>query len=99
MRSMVAGMGENPDDTLEIIIGQMVNVQGARMAKRAGNLVTLDDLIAAIGADAGRYNLVRASMDSPVDIDLDQFIGTNTGAQILQSPTLRRYGVNINLTF
>lgn len=33
------------------------------------------------------------------DIDLDQFIGTNTGAQILQSPTLRRYGVNINLTF
>ena len=71
MRSMVAGMGENPDDTLEIIIGQMVNVQGARMAKRAGNLVTLDDLIAAIGADAGRYNLVRASMDSPVDIDLD----------------------------
>jgi hypothetical protein len=33
------------------------------------------------------------------DIDLDQFIGTNTGAQILQSPTLRRYGININLTF
>jgi hypothetical protein len=33
------------------------------------------------------------------DIDLDQFIGTNTGAQILQSPTLRRYGVNVNLTF
>jgi len=71
MRSMVAGMGENPDETLEIIIGQMVNVQGARMAKRAGNLVTLDDLIAAIGVDAGRYNLVRSSMDSPIDIDLD----------------------------
>jgi len=33
------------------------------------------------------------------DIDWDQFIGTNTSAQILQSPTLRRYGVNINLTF
>jgi TonB-linked SusC/RagA family outer membrane protein len=33
------------------------------------------------------------------DIDLDQFIGTNLGSQILQSPTLRRYGININLTF
>ncbi|MBX7126457.1 MAG: SusC/RagA family TonB-linked outer membrane protein [Cyclobacteriaceae bacterium] len=33
------------------------------------------------------------------DIDLDQFIGTNTGSQILQSPTLRRFGVNLNLTF
>jgi len=33
------------------------------------------------------------------DMDLDQFIGTNLGAQLLQSPTLRRYGVNINLTF
>ncbi len=71
MRSMVAGMGENPDTTLEIIIGQMVNVHGSRLSKRAGNLVTLDDLIAAVGADAGRYNLVRASMDSPIDIDLD----------------------------
>jgi TonB-linked SusC/RagA family outer membrane protein len=33
------------------------------------------------------------------DIDLDSFIGTNTSSQMLQSPTLRRYGVNINLTF
>jgi TonB-linked SusC/RagA family outer membrane protein len=33
------------------------------------------------------------------DIDWDQYIGTNTSAQILQSPTLRRYGININLTF
>ncbi|GHN01996.1 SusC/RagA family TonB-linked outer membrane protein [Cytophagales bacterium WSM2-2] len=33
------------------------------------------------------------------DIDLDQFIGTSTSSQVLQSPTLRRYGVNINLTF
>lgn len=33
------------------------------------------------------------------DIDLDQFIGTSTSSQLLQSPTLRRYGININLTF
>jgi len=33
------------------------------------------------------------------DIDWDQFIGTNTSVQSLQSPTLRRYGININLTF
>ena len=33
------------------------------------------------------------------DLDLDSFIGTNTSSQMLQSPTLRRYGINVNLTF
>ncbi len=41
------------------------------MSKRAGNLVTLDEAIALIGADAARYALVRWSMDSPIDIDVD----------------------------
>jgi arginyl-tRNA synthetase len=71
MRGLVAGLGENPDDSLEIIIGQLVSLRGGRMSKRAGNLLTLDDLMDTIGVDAGRYSLVRWAMDSPIDLDLD----------------------------
>jgi arginyl-tRNA synthetase len=71
MRGLVAGLGENPDDSLEIIIGQLVSLRGGRMSKRAGNLLTLDDLMDTIGVDAGRYSLVRSAMDSPIDLDLD----------------------------
>ena len=41
------------------------------MSKRAGTIVTLDDLVDAVGVDAGRYALVRSSSDSQLDIDLD----------------------------
>ena len=49
-------------------IGRMMAV---RMSKRAGTIVTLDDLVDAVGVDAARYALVRVSMDTQVDIDLD----------------------------
>jgi len=71
MRSMVSGLAEDPDETLEIIIGQMVNTRGAKLSKRSGNLLSLEELVEAIGVDAARYSLVRASMDSTIDLDLD----------------------------
>jgi arginyl-tRNA synthetase len=71
MRSLVSGLGENPDETLEIIIGQLVNIRGGKMSKRAGNLLTLEELVEAIGVDAARYALVRSSMDTTIDLDLD----------------------------
>ncbi|MGI8881038.1 MAG: arginine--tRNA ligase [Jatrophihabitans sp.] len=71
LRGLVAGLGENPDETLEILIGQLVTTRGGRMSKRAGNLVTLADLVEAIGVDAARYALVRSSTDSAIDLDLD----------------------------
>jgi arginyl-tRNA synthetase len=71
MRALVRGLGEDPDQTLEIPIGQMVTARGGKMSKRAGNVLTLDDLIEAVGVDAGRYAMVRSSMDSAIDIDLD----------------------------
>lgn len=65
-----AGKGEN----LEILIGQLVNLlkdgQPMRMSKRAGTIVVLSDLVDAAGVDAARYSLVRAAMDSQLDIDL-----------------------------
>lgn len=69
--ALVAGLGEDPEKTLEILIGQMITLRGGRMSKRAGNIVTLRDLVEAIGVDAARYALVRSSMDSTIDLDLD----------------------------
>ncbi len=76
-RALAAAYGDDPDVNLEILIGQMVNLfkdgQPLRMSKRAGTTVTLEELVAAIGADAGRYALGRYSADSPIDLDLDMW--------------------------
>jgi arginyl-tRNA synthetase len=75
MMAMCAAFGDVPGKNLEILIGQMVNLvrdgQPLRMSKRAGTVVTIDDLVGAIGVDAARYALGRFSSDSTIDIDLD----------------------------
>ena len=73
LKAAAAALGDDPD-TVEVLIGQMVNLvrdgQPMRMSKRAGTVITLDDLVEAIGVDAARYALTRSSVDSPIDIDL-----------------------------
>ncbi len=75
MMAMCAAFGDTPHVNLEIMIGQMVNLlrdgEPMRMSKRAGTVVTIDDLVEAIGVDASRYALARYSADSNIDIDLD----------------------------
>ena len=75
LMAMTKAFGDTPFVNLEILIGQMVNLvrdgEPVRMSKRAGTVVTLEDLVEAVGVDAGRYALVRSSIDSQVDIDLD----------------------------
>jgi arginyl-tRNA synthetase len=75
MMAMCAAFGDIPHVNLEILIGQMVNLlrdgQPMRMSKRAGTVVTIDDLVEAIGVDAARYALARYSSDSNIDLDLD----------------------------
>lgn len=75
MLAMCAAFGDTPGVNLEILIGQLVNLvrdgQPLRMSKRAGTVVTLEDLVEAIGVDAARYALARYSTDSQIDIDLD----------------------------
>ena len=75
MMAMCAAFGDTPGVNMQIIIGQLVNLvrDGApvRMSKRAGTIVTLEDLVDAVGVDAARYALARSSMDSMIDIDLD----------------------------
>jgi arginyl-tRNA synthetase len=75
MMAMCQAFGDTPHVNLEILIGQMVNLlrdgQPLRMSKRAGTVVSIDDLVGAIGVDAARYALARYSSDSTIDIDLD----------------------------
>lgn len=73
LKAVAAAFGDDPD-AVEVLIGQMVNLvrdgQPVRMSKRAGTVITLDDLVEAIGVDAARYSLIRSSVDTPIDIDL-----------------------------
>ncbi|MGO3360860.1 MAG: arginine--tRNA ligase [Corynebacterium sp.] len=66
-------LGYNADQ-VEVLIGQMVNLvrdgRAVKMSKRAGTVITLDDLVEAIGVDAARYALIRSSVDSSLDIDM-----------------------------
>jgi arginyl-tRNA synthetase len=74
LKAAAAAFGDDPD-VVEVLIGQLVNLVKdgvpVRMSKRAGNVVTMDDLVEAVGVDAARYSLIRSSVDSSLDIDLD----------------------------
>lgn len=74
LKAAAAALGDSPD-RVEVLIGQMVNLVKdgvpVRMSKRAGNVVTMEDLVEAVGVDAARYSLTRFSVDSNIDIDLD----------------------------
>lgn len=76
MMAMCSAFGDEPGVNLEILIGQMVNLlrdgEPVRMSKRAGTVVTMEDLVEAVGVDAARYALARSSSNSALDIDLAQ---------------------------
>lgn len=73
LKAVAAAFGDDPE-TVEVLIGQMVNLVRdgvtVKMSKRAGTVITLDDLVEAIGVDAARYALIRSSVDQSIDIDL-----------------------------
>ncbi len=75
LNAMCAAFGDEPGVNLEILIGQMVNLlrdgQPLRMSKRAGTVITMEDLVGAIGVDASRYALSRYTSDTTIDLDLD----------------------------
>ncbi len=74
LKAAAAALGDDPD-SVEVLIGQMVNLvsdgKPVRMSKRAGNIISMEDLVDAVGVDAARFAMIRASVDSSVDIDLD----------------------------
>jgi arginyl-tRNA synthetase len=76
LRAMAACAGDDPDKTIEVPIGQLVKImrggEEVRLSKRAGNIVTLGELVDMIGVDALRYSLVRFPADSPLTLDVEQ---------------------------
>ncbi|MFC5053206.1 arginine--tRNA ligase [Saccharothrix xinjiangensis] len=74
LKAAAAALGDDPD-SVEVLIGQLVNLvsdgKPVRMSKRAGTVITMQDLVDAVGVDAARYAMTRSSVDSSLDIDLD----------------------------
>ncbi|GAA1967487.1 arginine--tRNA ligase [Nocardioides panacihumi] len=74
LRAMAACVGDDPDKTLDVMIGQLVKIlrDGAelKLSKRAGTIVTLSELAEEIGVDALRYSLARYPADSPLTLDV-----------------------------
>ncbi|MCD2169283.1 arginine--tRNA ligase [Microbacterium sp. JC 701] len=69
LKALAGAAGDDPDKDIEVLIGQLVSINGARLSKRAGNIVELDDLQAWLGTDALRYSLARYPADSPLTLD------------------------------
>jgi len=78
LRAVASCAGDNPDKNIELLIGQLVKMmkggEEVRLSKRAGNIITLDDLVDEVGVDAARYALIRYPVDTPMVLDLDLLI-------------------------
>jgi len=69
LKALAGSAGDDPEKDIEVLIGQLVSVNGARLSKRAGNIIELDDLRDWLGTDALRYSLARYPADSPLTLD------------------------------
>ena len=69
LKAVAGAAGEDPEKNIQVLIGQMVSINGARLSKRAGNIIEMDDLLDWLGTDALRYSLERSPADSPLDLD------------------------------
>ncbi|MBG6083649.1 arginine--tRNA ligase [Zhihengliuella flava] len=69
LKAIASCAGDDAEANIEILIGQLISVNGAKLSKRAGNIIELRDLINWLGADALRYSLGRYPADSPIAID------------------------------
>jgi arginyl-tRNA synthetase len=69
LKALAGAAGDDPDRDIEVLIGQLVSINGAKLSKRAGNIIELDDLREWLGTDALRYSLGRYPADSPLSLD------------------------------
>jgi arginyl-tRNA synthetase len=75
LKAVAACAGDDMDVNIEVPIGQLVKIvrggETVKLSKRAGNIVSLEDLVDEVGVDAARYSLIRYPVDSPLTLDLD----------------------------
>jgi arginyl-tRNA synthetase len=69
LKALAGAAGDDPNKDIEILIGQLVSINGAKLSKRAGNVIELNDLREWLGTDALRYSLARYPADSPLSLD------------------------------
>ncbi len=69
LKALAGAAGDHPEKDIEVLIGQLVSINGAKLSKRAGNIIELDDLQQWLGTDALRYSLARYPADSPLTLD------------------------------
>lgn len=75
LKATAACAGDNPDFNIEVLIGQLVKImeggQELKLSKRAGTIITLEELVEKVGVDAARYTLIRYPVDTPMVLDVD----------------------------
>ncbi|MDT0214504.1 arginine--tRNA ligase [Rothia sp. ARF10] len=69
LKAIASAAGDDAEVNIDVRIGQLVNLNGAKLSKRAGNIIELSDLLDWIGSDAVRYSLARYPADSPLSLD------------------------------
>ena len=75
IKAIAACAGDDPEKDIEALIGQMVKIieggQELKLSKRAGTIITLEELVEKVGIDAARYTLIRYPTDTPMVMDID----------------------------
>lgn len=75
LKAVAACAGDDSEKNIEVLIGQLVKMtkdgQEVKLSKRAGNIITLEDLVEEVGVDAARYTLSRYPADSPLTLDIN----------------------------
>ena len=75
IKAIAACAGDDPEKYIEALIGQMVKIieggQELKLSKRAGTIITLEELVEKVGIDAARYTLIRYPTDTPMVMDVD----------------------------
>ena len=75
IKAIAACAGDDPNKDIEILIGQMVKIMEGgvelKLSKRAGTIITLEELVEKVGTDAARYTLIRYPTDTPMVMDVD----------------------------
>lgn len=75
LKATAACAGDNPEFNIHVLIGQLVKImeggQELKLSKRAGTIITLEELVEKVGVDAARYTLIRYPVDTPMVLDVD----------------------------
>jgi arginyl-tRNA synthetase len=75
LRAVAACAGDNADYNIHVLIGQLVKImeggEEVKLSKRAGTIITLEELVEKVGVDAARYTLIRYPVDTPMVMDID----------------------------